>query len=109
MREYAVGDLVRSRTGRDSGALLFVVGHDGEHLLLADGRLRKIDRPKRKKPKHVAFAGSPEGRVPEKMRNGERVTNSELRKTVSALCGTLPEQAASEREAVNARGAANHG
>ncbi|MBR6593704.1 MAG: KOW domain-containing RNA-binding protein [Clostridia bacterium] len=50
-----VGCPVVSLAGRDKGFYFCVIGADGEHLLLADGRHRRIDNPKRKKLKHLLF------------------------------------------------------
>ena len=52
--EPGVGRVVRSRAGRDSGRLFLVVNIlDDEHLLLADGDLRKVEKPKKKKIRHL--------------------------------------------------------
>ena len=42
-------DIVLSQQGRDKGRLLMVLDTDAEYLLLADGRRRRVERPKRKK------------------------------------------------------------
>ncbi len=50
----AIGAVVCSRAGRDSGRRFVVVGWaDENHVLLVDGDTRKLDRPKRKKIKHL--------------------------------------------------------
>ena len=46
--------LVRSKAGRDKTRTLAVLAVDGPTLLVADGDLRKLDNPKRKKMQHVA-------------------------------------------------------
>ena len=52
--EPGVGRVVRSRAGRDSGRLFLVVNIlDDEHLLLGDGDLRKVEKPKKKKLRHL--------------------------------------------------------
>ena len=51
MSEY-VG-LALAAAGHDRGTVYLVLGEDGDRLLLADGRLRKLGRPKRKNRKHV--------------------------------------------------------
>lgn len=52
--DFVKGQLVRSKAGRDHTRTLAVLAVDGQMLLLADGSLRKLERPKRKKRKHVA-------------------------------------------------------
>lgn len=52
--DFVKGQLVRSKAGRDKTRTLAVLEVEGEMLLLADGNLRKVEDPKRKKAKHVA-------------------------------------------------------
>lgn len=48
------GSVVRSRAGRDKDKLMAVIGTDGKVLLLCDGKERRLEKPKRKNPMHVA-------------------------------------------------------
>lgn len=52
--EFQVGDIVRSKAGRDEGAFLAVVGIEDGYPLLCDGKHRPLERPKRKNPLHLA-------------------------------------------------------
>ncbi|MDR0838289.1 MAG: KOW domain-containing RNA-binding protein [Oscillospiraceae bacterium] len=81
------GDIVRSINGRDAGGLFFAVRVDGEYLELADGRGRRIEKPKRKKLKHTQRVAYSESRAAEKLRSGEKITNAELRRAISELGG----------------------
>lgn len=47
------GRLVKSIAGHDKNTVLYVLEADGEYLMLADGRHRKVQKPKRKKQRHV--------------------------------------------------------
>ena len=48
------GAIVLSRAGRDSGRVFVVIEVlDSEYVLMADGQLRTLDRPKKKKRKHL--------------------------------------------------------
>ena len=82
--EITRAHLVEATAGREKGKTFFVLETDGEYLLLADGKSRRVEAPKRKKRKHVRFVASDGGRVAEKIRENERVTNSELRKAIAA-------------------------
>ena len=48
-------NIVRSDAGRDKGKLFYVLRTEGDFLLLADGKSRKVESPKRKKRRHVMF------------------------------------------------------
>ena len=76
--------IVRSGAGRDKGKLFVVLAAEGEYLLLADGKSRTLERPKRKKRRHVQFVSDRETRLAGKIRNGLKITNSELRRTLAA-------------------------
>ncbi|MDR0381863.1 MAG: KOW domain-containing RNA-binding protein [Oscillospiraceae bacterium] len=76
-------DIVRSLRGHDAGGLFFILDIDGEYVILADGRRRRVETPKRKKRKHVEFVASPDARAAGKIRAGEKVTNNELRRALA--------------------------
>ena len=91
--EIAKSDIVRSDAGRDKGKLFAVLAVEGEYLLLADGKSRKVESPKRKKRRHVLFVASDESRLSEKIKSEEKITNSELRRTLAAYREeVLPDQ-----------------
>lgn len=47
------GRVVISSAGHDKGRLMLVVGADGDRVLVADGKERKLEHPKQKNLKHV--------------------------------------------------------
>jgi len=82
--EIAKSNIIRSDAGRDKGKLFVVLAVEGEYLLLADGKSRKVEAPKRKKRRHVLFVAADESRLSEKIKGEEKITNSELRRTLAA-------------------------
>ena len=86
--EIAKADIVQSDAGRDKGKLFFVLDAEGDYLLLADGKSRKVEAPKRKKRRHVHFVASHETSVSTKIKGEEKVTNSELRRELAIFRGT---------------------
>ena len=81
--EIAKSNIVRSDAGRDKGKLFVVLAVEGEYLLLADGKGRKVESPKRKKRRHVLFVAADENRLSDKIKSEEKITNSELRRTLA--------------------------
>ena len=77
--------IVRSLAGRDKGSLLCVLDTDGDFLLLADGKHRRVANPKRKRAKHVEAVGDSHHPAIEKVRNGQTVKDRELRSALAAL------------------------
>ena len=80
-----ISDVVVSTAGRDSGNWFYVINEDPVYLLLANGRDRTLEKPKRKKRKHVAKVLRSETRVAEKLRHGDKVLNGELRRDLAFL------------------------
>ena len=85
--EIQKADVVRSMAGRDSGSLFYVTETDGVFAHIADGRGRRLEKPKKKKLKHLEFVERGSDRVDEKLRSGSKVTNSELRRALASKAG----------------------
>ena len=83
--DISISDVVISTAGRDQGDLFYVIGSQDEFLLLANGKDRPLDRPKRKKRKHVQKVLRSETRVANKLRSGDKVLNGELRRDLAFL------------------------
>ena len=91
--EIAKSDIVRSDAGRDRGKIFIVLAVEGEYLLLADGKGRRVEAPKRKKRRHVLFVAADESRLADKIKRSEKITNSELRRILAAYRGEVqPDQ-----------------
>mgnify|MGYP000746775810 FL=1 len=83
--EVDKSSLVVSKAGRDQGQLFYVIDVDEQYVYLADGKSRRLEKPKRKKRKHIEQIPRTESRIAEKIRNGEKVLNSELRKELASF------------------------
>lgn len=51
--EYRIGQMVRSKAGRDNGKAFVVVALESNYVYVADGASRKLEAPKKKKLKHI--------------------------------------------------------
>ena len=80
-----ISDVVVSTAGRDAGEWFYVIDEDQTYLYLANGKDRQLDKPKRKKRKHVQKVLRSETRVAAKLKNGDKVLNGELRRDLAFL------------------------
>lgn len=80
-----VSDVVVSVAGRDQGEWFYVVAQDQTYLFLANGKDRTLEKPKRKKRKHVQKVLRSETRVAGKLLSGDKVLNGELRRDLAFL------------------------
>ena len=83
--EISVSDVVVSRAGRDQGEWFYVIGREEAFLLLANGRNRTLEHPKRKRLRHVRKVLRSETRVAEKLISGDKLLNSELQRDLAFL------------------------
>ena len=83
--DISISDVVETTAGRDSGHWFYVIDADPVYLLLANGKDRTLEKPKRKKRKHVQKVLRSETRVADKLRCGDKVLNGELRRDLAFL------------------------
>ncbi len=81
------GSMVVSLAGRDRGAVCVVLREEEEYLLIADGRLRKVEAPKKKKRKHVRLITGENG-APIRF-DGKALTNRFVREWLKANAGRV--------------------
>ncbi len=74
--EIERGSLVYSIAGRDKGSLFLVLKRDGDFVYLADGDLRKVENPKKKKLKHINKTNTLMDA------DFENISNSDIRKSL---------------------------
>lgn len=84
--EIGIGSVVISKAGRDKGRFFIVVASDAQYAYLCDGDIRKSDSPKKKKRKHLAVTNTVCDYVGDKIKEGKKVTNAEIRRALSELC-----------------------
>ena len=77
--------MVVSIAGRDQGEWFYVIAEDPIYLFLANGKDRTMEKPKRKKRKHVQKVLRSETRVAAKILSGDKVLNGELRRDLAFL------------------------
>lgn len=69
------GMVVISLNGREAGRCMAVLSEEGSRVLLADGKRRKLETPKRKNPRHLRITG-------QEISEASMATDRELRRTL---------------------------
>lgn len=81
-----LGSVVISTAGRDSGRSFMVVGIlDNTYVYIADGNLRRLAKPKKKKLKHVALTPHMLEGIGNKLEEGKKVFDAEIRSALLNL------------------------
>jgi len=87
-----IADIVISINGRDVGKRFIVIETDDVYSLIADGKGRRLEKPKKKKNKHLKFDCKASGAIAEKLAKGEKTANIELRRLLAEHAKEQPEQ-----------------
>ncbi len=85
-------DIVTALAGREKGKLYFVMEVSDGYAFLADGKSRRLEKPKKKKLKHLELTAKSESRAAVKIKNGDKVTNSEIRRSLAEIASGRAEQ-----------------
>ena len=80
-----LGRVVRSKNGRDEGREFIVTALEGDFAYVADGDTHKIEKPKKKRVRHLFVTEETISSLQEKLEAGAPVENCELRKALKAL------------------------
>ena len=79
-----IGSIVISKAGRDQGRRFLVVGEvDDDFVMIADGELRKMDRQKKKRRRHLKPTGIVVTELQARLAKGQPVQDHELRSWLS--------------------------
>lgn len=84
MNEFEVGAFAVSKAGHDSGKCYVIFHIQGEYVYLVDGKIRTLDRPKKKKKIHVQRIVKSDHILAEKVKN-RSVKNEEIKRAIKLL------------------------
>ena len=80
--EYCIGQVVYSKCGHDKGNVFIIFDIESEILYLVDGKTRKMDKPKKKKAKHVQKTNYLDEELKRKIGNSEYLLDSDFSKAI---------------------------
>ncbi len=84
--DLKLGQLVMSRAGRDSGRKFIVIEIVNDNFVkMVDGDLRKVEKPKLKKVKHLSKMNGFSAFIAQKLDNNQKVTNAMIRNELDKL------------------------
>ena len=75
-----IGNFATSKAGHDKDELYVIIAEEGDFVYLSDGRLRPVEKPKKKRLKHIQPIGRRvEDALLHKLESHEKVTNEEVK------------------------------
>ncbi|MBO5561912.1 MAG: RNA-binding protein [Firmicutes bacterium] len=76
------GQVVFSKSGRDKALPFIVVDCDDTYVYLVDGRLRRLEKPKKKKKIHVQITKNVDMTINRKLNDNEYLLDADIRKAL---------------------------
>lgn len=87
MYEELIGRVVYSKAGRDSGRPFLILNVINDNYVnIIDGDLRKIEKPKKKKLKHLNMTNQVVNEIKELIVSGNTFSNAKVRKCLENRC-----------------------
>lgn len=75
-----LGMFAISKAGRDKGQMYIIIKEEGDFFYLADGKIRGMENPKKKRKKHLQLVKKDTDKIlAEKLKNGHIIYNEEVR------------------------------
>jgi ribosomal protein L14E/L6E/L27E len=84
MNEIRTEGFAVSAAGHDAGKCYVIIHMDSEYVYLVDGRIRTLDRPKKKKKIHVRILNHSDKTMEEKIKN-KMIRNEEIKRAIKLL------------------------
>lgn len=79
---YTKGQIVYSKAGRDKAKPFIVFDIEENYLYLVDGTIRTLEKPKKKKIKHVQIVNQIDYNIKKKLDENLYILNSDIRKAL---------------------------
>lgn len=86
MQDISIGQIVVSTAGRDKDdkfVVLCII--DDQYVYISDGDIRKLEKPKKKKLKHLKKINYVAEDIKGKLEAEEKLSNSEIRKLLKSI------------------------
>ena len=81
-----IGRVVCSKSGRDEGRSFIIVGIiNNDYVYISDGDLRRVEKPKKKKIRHLDITNISAEEIKNLIQIGERVENGMVRKFLQSI------------------------
>lgn len=79
--DLSIGQVVKSRAGRDKGRVFLVLEIlDDKHVLVVDGDLRRLEKPKKKNVKHLMVYNTVLEELKQKLDSNIEINNAYIRR-----------------------------
>ncbi len=83
MEKNLIGCFARSLAGHDKDTVYVIIDIDNEYVYLSDGKYKTIDKPKKKRLKHIQIIKKKDSILESKHKN---IINEDLKRAIKIYC-----------------------
>lgn len=80
--DIIAGTFAKSKAGHDAGQIYVIISCDKEYVYLADGKLKLLENPKKKKRKHIQKINYIDPELGEKLKQNNLLRNEDIKKAI---------------------------
>ena len=89
MKDGDIGHFARSLAGHDKGEIFIILSEQAGIALVADGKGRSLETPKRKNKKHLqVIRHTVDVELHEKLESGHPVRNEDIKRAIKLYCAS---------------------
>lgn len=82
MAECRVGEFAKSKAGHDKDEIFIIINIEGEYVFLVDGKSRKMEKPKRKKKKHIQVINTVDEELQNKLNDNILIRDEDIKRAI---------------------------
>lgn len=82
MREFEVGMMAKSLSGHDKDSLYIIMDIKDDFVFLVDGRIKTLEKPKKKRKKHIQIIYEKPQIIVNKLENNEIIQNEDIKRSI---------------------------
>lgn len=79
---YKIGYFAVSKAGHDCNEIYVIINVDSEYVYLADGKFKTVDKPKKKKNKHVQIINNIDQAIELKLSQNKLLINEDIKRAI---------------------------
>lgn len=77
-----IGKFATSKAGHDKTKLYIIIKEDSEYVYLVDGDLKPLDKPKKKRKKHIQIINRVDETIQNKLETKQIIYNEDIKRAI---------------------------
>lgn len=82
MAECRIGEFAKSKAGHDKDEIFIIINIEDEYVFLVDGKSRRIEKPKKKKKKHIQVINFIDDELRNKLNDNVLIRDEDIKKAI---------------------------